>query len=160
QTPVNWGPPTLVFSNGIASLSDAIYSFNRNQTAWWTFDMLWSHGRHNVTWGGDYRRQQFNYLGQQNPRGKFVFTGAAKGSALDDFLQGVPDTVQIAFGNADKYFRQNVMDAFVNDDWRVGPTLTINAGLRWEYGSPISELQGRLVNLDIAPGFTAAPHVT
>ncbi len=33
--------------------------------------------------------------------------------------------------------------------------LTINAGLRWEYGAPMTELFGRLVNLDIAPGFTA-----
>ena len=77
QTAANWGPPTLIFSNGIASLTDAVYSFNRNQTAWLTFDvMLWSHGRHNVTWGGDYRRQQFNYFAQQNPRGKFAFTRA------------------------------------------------------------------------------------
>ncbi len=160
QSPTNWGPPTLVFSNGIASLADAVYSNNRNQTAWLTFDILWNHGRHNITWGGDTRRQQVNFLAQQNPRGKFTFNGAATGSALGDFLEGVPDTSQIAFGNADKYFRQNVMDAFVNDDWRVAPALTINAGLRWEYGGPISELYGRLVNLDIAPGFTAATPVT
>jgi len=160
QSPTNWGPPTLVFSNGFASLTDGVYAFNRDETAAWTFDALWNHGRHNVTWGGDYRRQQFNYLTQQNPRGKFTFTGTATGSALGDFLTGVPDTSQIAFGNADKYFRQNVMDAFVNDDWRVGPALTINAGLRWEYGGPISEIYGRLVNLDIAPGFTAAIPVT
>jgi hypothetical protein len=137
-----------------------VYSNNRNQTAWLTFDILWNHGRHNITWGGDYRRQQVNFLAQQNPRGKFTFNGAATGSALGDFLDGVPDTSQIAFGNADKYFRQNVMDAFVNDDWRVAPSLTINVGLRWEYGGPISELYGRLVNLDIAPGFTAATPVT
>ena len=31
----------------------------------------------------------------------------------------------------------------------------MNAGARWEYGSPITELYGRLVNLDLAPGFTA-----
>ena len=111
-----------------------MYSNNRNQTAWLTFDILWNHGRHNITWGGDYRRQQVNFLAQQNPRGKFTFNGAATGSALGDFLEGVPDTSQIAFGNADKYFRQNVMDAFVNDDWRAAPALTINAGVRWEYG--------------------------
>ena len=159
QSAANWGPPTLAFSNGIASLFDAINSFNRNQTATWSFDTLWNRGRHNIAWGGDFRRQQFNYLAQQNPRGTFAFTGADTGSDFGDFLAGIPDTSQIAFGNADKYFRENVWDAFVNDDWRIGPALTINVGVRWEYSAPISEIFGRLVNLDIAPGFSAATPV-
>ncbi len=33
------------------------------------------------------------------------------------------------------------------------PILTINAGARWEYGAPMTELKDRLVNLDVAPGF-------
>jgi trimeric autotransporter adhesin len=159
QSPANWGPPTLSFSSGVTSLSDAINSFNRNQTAAWSNDNLWNHGRHNIAFGGDFRRQQFNYLVEQNPRGTFTFTGADTGSAFGDFLIGVPDTSQIAFGNADKYFRENVWDAFVNDDWRIGPSLTVNVGVRWEYGAPINELYGRLVNLAIAPGFSAATPV-
>ena len=65
----------------------------------------------------------------------------------------------MAYGNADKYFRQSVYDLFVNDDWRIRPELTINTGVRWDYGAPITELKGRLVNLDIAPDFTAAAPV-
>jgi hypothetical protein len=110
---------------------------------------------HNFTFGGDYRRQQFNLLGQQNARGSFTFTGAAAGNDFADFLLGVPDTSAIAFGNADKYFRAASYDAYFTDDWRVGPGLTINAGARWEYNSPIVEKYGRLVNLDVAPGFAA-----
>ena len=68
----------------------------------------------------------------------------------------MPDTSSIAFGNADKYLRQPVYDAYANDDWRVLTNLTINAGLRWDYGAPMTEIHGRLVNLDVAPGFTAA----
>ena len=41
----------------------------------------------------------------------------------------------------------------------MNPQLTVNAGLRWEYGAPITELYGRLVNLDIAPGFSAVAPV-
>lgn len=38
--------------------------------------------------------------------------------------------------------------------------LTVNFGLRWEYGSPITERYGRLVNLNATPGFLAvAPAV-
>jgi hypothetical protein len=160
QDPMNWGPPSLTFSSGIAGLADALPSFNRNQTGAVSDSMLWTHGRHNITFGGDFRRQQFNYLAQQNPRGSFGFTGAAGGSDFAGFLLGVPDTSSIAFGNADKYFRQSVYDSYVTDDWRIGPRLTLNAGMRWEYGAPITELYGRLVNLDISPGFgSVAPVV-
>jgi hypothetical protein len=38
-------------------------------------------------------------------------------------------------------------------------SFTLNIGMRWEYNSPISELYGRLVNLDVAPGFTAVAPV-
>jgi len=162
QEPVNWGPPSLTFTSGIAGLSDVQRSFTRSQTAGTSASLFWVHGSHNVTGGADFRRQQFNLLSQQDPRGSFTFTGAATGGAalgngLDfaDFLLGIPDTSSIAFGNADKYLRSASYDAYITDDWRVSPSLTLNAGFRWEYSSPITELYGRLVNLDIAPGFAS-----
>ncbi len=158
QDPVNWGPPTLVFSSGIASLTDALPASNHNQTSSELLSLEWNHRTQTITVGGDYRREQFNYLSQQNPRGTFNFTGATTGSDFADFLLGTPNTSSIAFGNADKYFRQPVYDGYANDDWRVNSSFTLNAGLRWEYSAPITELYNRLVNLDVAPGFThAAP---
>lgn len=159
QDPLNWGPPSLTFAGGITTLSDAQSAFNRNQTSGVSYAMLWGRGRHNITFGGDFRREQFNYLAQQDPRGTFTFTGAATGNDFADFLLGIPDTSSIAFGNADKYFRASAYDGYVTDDLRIGPELTVNAGVRWEYGAPITELYGRLVNLDIAPGFSAVAPV-
>jgi hypothetical protein len=156
--PRNWGPPALTFAGGIARLSDAQYSFNRNQTSAVSYTSNWSHRRHGFSYGADYRRQQFNLFSQQDPRGGFTFTGAASGNDFADFLLSIPTTSSIAFGNADKYFRQSISDVFVVDDWRVKSSLTLNLGVRWEYEAPITELYGRLVNLDIAPGFgTAVP---
>src|ERR1035438_9745486 len=92
--------------------------------------------RHNFIFGGDFRRQEFNEFGQQNPRGTFAFTGAATqaggssssggastttGSDLADFLLGIPDTSAISYGNPDKYFRQSVYDLYFTDDWRMLP---------------------------------------
>jgi hypothetical protein len=165
QSPVDWGPPSLGFSSGFAGISDAQAARNRFQTSALSASLFWLHGAHNISFGGDFRRQQFNYLAQQNARGSFTFTGAAtgisangspvpgSGSDFADFLLGVPDASSIAFGNADKYFRESVSDAFVADDWRVSPGLSLNLGLRWEYGAPVTEEYGRLVNLDVAPGF-------
>jgi trimeric autotransporter adhesin len=169
QDPADWGPPALNFSSGIASLSDANSAFNRNRTDEVSASAGIYRGHHNVTVGADFRRQEYNDFYQQDPRGIFAFTGAAtagsttnsqnSGSDLADFLIGIPDTSSLAFGNADKYFRQPVYDAYAQDDWRVISSLTINAGGRWEYGAPMTELFGRLVNLDITPGFAAAAPV-
>ena len=171
QDPTYWGPPSLSFSSGISGLSDGLPTFDRNVTNAVTFDNLWNHGRHNVQFGADFRRQQFNILSQQNPRGGFGFTGGATASVVNgvavpgtgvdfaDFLLGVPDTSSLAFGNADKYFRASNYDGYATDDWRVSPGLTLNIGARWEYWQPITELYGRLVNLDIAPGYTAVAPV-
>ncbi|MGC2161333.1 MAG: carboxypeptidase regulatory-like domain-containing protein [Silvibacterium sp.] len=160
QSPENWGPPTLVFSSGIASLTDANNSFDRNQTGGVGGSVEWYHGRHNVTAGGDFRRQEFNYFSQANPRGTFTFTGQASGSDFADFLNGVPETSAIVYGNPDKYLRQSAYDLYATDDWHLEPNLTINAGLRWEYGAPITELKDRLANLDVTPDFSSVATVT
>ncbi len=159
QDPVNWGPPALHFASGIAGLSGAQSSFNRNRTTGLTASMFWNRRAHNFTFGGSFRRQSYNCLGQQDARGTFTFTGAETGSDFADFLLGIPATSSIAFGNADKYFRQSVYDAYITDDWRMSAAVTLNAGVRWEYGAPVTELYGRLANLEVAPGFRAAAPV-
>jgi trimeric autotransporter adhesin len=162
EAPVDWGPPTLTFSGGLSPLTDGISSFLRNETNGVSLIARWTKSPHNISVGGDFRRQQFNYISQANPRGTFSFTGTAtagtvagSGSDVADFLLGVPDASTISFGNADKYLRQSVYDAYVADDWRVNPQLTVNVGARWEYGSPATEVKDRLVNLDVASGFAA-----
>lgn len=167
QDAANWGPPSLTFASGIAPLTDGNSAFNRARTDRFSGSVALYHEHHNFIIGGDFRKQGYNDFFQQNPRGIFTFTGAAtqgtstmtSGSDLADFLIGVPDTSSLAFGNPDKYLREPVYDLYATDDWRVLSNLTVNAGGRWEYGAPITELYGRLVNLDVASGFTAVAPV-
>ncbi len=159
QDPLYWGPPSLVFSGGAATLSDASPIFNRNQSHTFSFSSLWNRSPHSFTIGGDFKRQQVNVLSQQDARGTFTFTGAGSGSDFADFLLGTPATSSIAFGNADKYFRGSTYDAFITDDWRVRTGLTLTLGARWETETPLTERYGRLVNLSIAPGFASAAPV-
>ena len=169
QSPAYWGPPSLSFASNVAGLTDGQSANDRNEANEVSESANWNHMRHYVTFGGDFRRQEFNYLAQQNPRGAFAFTGAATqaivngvatgGSDFADFLLGTPDTSSIAYGNADKYFRESVYDAFATDDFRVSPELTVNAGVRWEYGAPITELFNRLVNLDVLSDFNSVAAV-
>src|ERR1039458_9235144 len=166
QTPNNWGPPGLNFTSGIGGLSDGQESAQRNQTGRLSASISWLHRPHNITMGADFSMLQVNPVSQQNPRGTFTFNGTATqqvvngvavpntGSDFADFLLGIPDASSIAFGNADKYFRTNSYDAFFTDDWRISSTFTLQPGLRWEYNAPIIEERGRLVNLDLGPGFS------
>ena len=160
RDPVDWGPPGLTFAGGMAGLNDASPLETETETHNFSSEAVWRpRGRHTITFGGAYRPQSYNVMSQQNPRGTFGFTGAATGYDVADFLLGIPHTAGIAFGNADKRFRAPSANAYVSDDWRLNPSLTVNAGVRWEYEAPFVEKLGRLVNLDVDPRFTAATQV-
>jgi Carboxypeptidase regulatory-like domain len=170
QAPRNWGPPTLSFTN-YGGLSDGNSALTRNQTSSVGESLIWVKGVHNMTFGADFRRQQFNRASDSNGRGAFTFTGlttanvvngvAAIGTGFDfaDFLLGSVDTSAIRYGNGDLYLRSSYFDAYVNDDWRVSTKLTLNGGFRWDYGSPVKELFNRMVNLAVAPGFAGITQV-
>ncbi|MGC2401597.1 MAG: carboxypeptidase-like regulatory domain-containing protein, partial [Acidobacteriaceae bacterium] len=81
QDPENWGPPGLTFSSGVTPLSDQQSAFNRNRTDSFSGSIGIYHGLHNISLGGDLRKQQYNDFFQQEPRGTFTFTGAATQSA-------------------------------------------------------------------------------
>ncbi len=158
QDPANWGPPSLAFRT-VSGLSDANPNFNRSRTYGGGTDVYYSHGGHSFTFGGDLRRVAIDVNSQLNPRGSYSFTGALTGLDFADFLLGVPATSSIAFGNADKRLRAYSSDLYLDDDWRLNPTLTMKIGARWEYDTPLSESLGRLVNLAVTPGFTSATQV-
>jgi len=171
QEPINYGPPTLSFTN-FASLTDALPSHSAVQSLAEGDSYSWVKHNHTMTFGGDFKRQDRNTLTDQNARGTFQFSGIATsafnsngqplpntGLDLADFLLGLPQSSSVQFGSDSTYFRQNTWDAYANDDWRVNPNLTLMFGLRYEYYSPLTEKYGHLVNLDIAPGFTAVAPV-
>jgi hypothetical protein len=172
REPVNFGPPNMSFTN-FGGLSDAAATFRRDQTAGVSESILLVRGRHNLSFGGDYRRSQNNGLSQQNARGAYSFSGVATslydesgfpaaGTGFDfaDFLLGLPQSSTIRFGNADTYFRGALWSLFAQDDWRVRNTLSLNVGLRYDVVEPLREKYGRMANLDIAPGFTDVAVVT
>jgi hypothetical protein len=157
QEPVNWGPPNLVFAAGVAGLSVPQYGRQDSHIHGFSSEALWrTRGGHNFTFGGAIRPHSVDVFGQQNARGTFAFDGWLTGADVADFLLGAPHSAALAFGNADKLLHARSMNAYITDDWRINPVVTMNYGVRWEYESPFTESLGRLVNLDVAPDFTSA----
>ena len=160
QDPSNWGPPSLSFSNGLIGLSTAQFDKTRSHTHGTGIEALLNRPGHSITLGGLARRSRLTSEGQQNGRGAFTFTGSATGSPFADFLLGLPHASAIAYGNPHKRLTGTLYEAYLTDDWRVSPSLTLNLGVRWEFEGPLIEDDGRLSNLDLTPGLTAATLVS
>ena len=166
QNPFDWGVPNLAFTN-FAGLNDVTPILRRDQSFIYSDTANWTHGKHTLRFGGDFRRIQQNPRTDSNARGTFIFTGfatanpAVPGSGFDlaDFLLGLPQQASAQFGVSGYYFRQNSWDLFLQDEWRMRGNFSINAGLRYEYVSPFSEKYGRLVNLDVNGNFSAVAPV-
>ena len=73
----------------------------------------------------------------RNEAGKVV--GASRGDGWADFTLGTPSRVfgnVLGIGENTGHFNQSHYNLFINDDWKVGPNLTMNIGLRWEQPRP------------------------
>lgn len=118
-------------------------------------------GRHTIKVGPQFRFSQFNLFQVGQPRGRFSFSGEfsasspsagdGSGNGLADMLLGLPSTSVIstltAFEN-----RQNTYGGFVQDDFKVSSTLTLNLGLRYDYTTPIVEANDHQSNFNFATG--------
>ncbi|MGA9800767.1 MAG: TonB-dependent receptor, partial [Terriglobales bacterium] len=154
--PFDWGPPNLAFTH-FGSLNDTNPQLLRNQTWTFTDNLIYRHGKHTWRWGGDFRRIDINTETDSNARGTFTFTGLNSGYDFSDFLLGLPQLTSVQFGNNNYHFRGDSWDLFVQDEWRLRGNLSLNLGVRYEYFSPFSEENNRIVNLDLPPSFTAPP---
>ncbi len=168
QSAAYWGPPGLSFSNGFSVINDGNTTLNRAQTTGLSESIRWFHGVHQFTFGGDARRVQNNPINQSNPRGSFTYTGGLTSLAntpntgydFADFLLGKPDTDSIAYGNADKYYRNGWFDGYAQDNWQLtNKGISILLSLRWDYQLPTTEKYGRIVNMVEGPNFTTATEV-
>jgi hypothetical protein len=172
RDPINFGPPNLNFTN-FGDLTDASPVLRRDRSFQFGEGLQMSRGRHSYSMGVELRRLHADLTTDQNARGSFTFSGLATsgfdqarnplpGTGFDfaDFLLGRPQSGSVRFGASENGFRGVNYAAFFSDDWRMRANFTLNAGLRYEYASPFSEIRGQLANLDIAPGFRGVSVVT
>jgi hypothetical protein len=165
NVPLNYGLPQIELSE-LTGITQTEPSFSLAQTISFSEVLSWIHGKHNLRFGGDYRRVHRDFLAGQNATGSLVFSGLftedaagdpATGSPVADFLLGLPQSTSLNSSLAKSYLRDNVFDAYTLDDWRMLPSLTLSYGVRWEFFAPYTEKYGRLAEVVTNPegGFTS-----
>jgi len=126
----NVGCGTCAFSN---------FDINTYQLA---DDFTIMRGKHQIAFGFDGRKDQFNSFNHQQSNGQWTFNGSTSGDGLADLLIG--RFSNLTDGNViSDYLRQTVMAAYVQDAIKPTSHLTINLGVRWEPSVPAYDKQGR-----------------
>jgi Carboxypeptidase regulatory-like domain/TonB dependent receptor-like, beta-barrel len=125
------------FSGGLESPSH----FNFHWTSIQAYeDLSSSRGKHTLKFGVGFERIRDNMLAVSDTGGVFSF------NQLSDFLTNTPFFLSAAIPSAvtGRGIRQTIVGAYIQDDWRWRPNLTVNLGLRYEMATVPTEVQGKL----------------
>jgi hypothetical protein len=115
--------------------------------------LSWVVGSHALRFGAEVRREQDNNNLAGGARPLYTFDGLfnfANDAAKFENINADPNTGVPA--DAQRYFRTGLYAGFIQDEWRLRPSLTLNLGARWEYFSPLTETRDRISNLEFGPG--------
>jgi Carboxypeptidase regulatory-like domain/TonB dependent receptor/TonB-dependent Receptor Plug Domain len=137
-------------------------------------NFTWIKGKHSLKFGYEYEHI-WMAVNDNNPLyGSFSYAGgfSAIGTPVSDnfwadFLFGTTNNYSLA-NLFVAHLRQTLQSVYAQDDWHLSSKLTLNLGLRWEYGSPYYEQKNFNSNFDpasqtvltITPGAVAGNGIT
>ncbi|PYQ84855.1 MAG: hypothetical protein DMG02_29710 [Acidobacteria bacterium] len=107
-------------------------------------------GKHQLKIGGEFRRYFYHLLFDTTARGIWNFNGTSTTPSLVQLLQGTPSTAQTVNSEVNMDLYANSVGVYLQDDYRVTSSLTLNLGLRYEYYAPVTEGHNELSVPDLS----------
>lgn len=145
------GFPTFNFT-GYTQLGPGMLQFVEKPINQYSYhvNLSYLHGKHATKFGFQTERGQHGAPDQTLPTGSFNFgpiqtsrPGAANtGNSIASFLLGQVNSGQTQLGPL-QVWQNWYYAAFIQDDWKVTPKLTVNLGLRWDIDAPLHERENK-----------------
>ncbi len=152
------GIPAIVIAGFSPRLGspDFLPKFQKSKQFQFTNNTSVLTGQHTFRFGTDIMAPlKLDYIDVPGTRGRFDFAAAytsylgvsGTGNPLAEFLAGTP--INVLLTNAGVVEQRRYMYSFFGqDDWKITPKLTVNIGLRYDFGSPSYEEKNKLANFD------------
>ena len=156
--PYSEGLVSTQFTSGYWALGDRGYSPFQGGTDIYSFkdDLDLIRGKHEIHAGLDFRGNQMNVgtaafgsgFWLVGTVGNFTSAGVAPGNPEADLLMGIVGGAihDQTYDGGTTGRRWNIYRPFVEDDWRILPSLTFNLGLAWDMTTPITEVHNRMAD--------------
>jgi hypothetical protein len=139
--PIDGAPQISI--TGIVSMSEA-GSADLQQDINFVQNLSIVHGSHSIKAGFNYEfTTHYNIAAESPQRGAYSFNGQYSGNSVADFVLGYPTTTQLPTPAAliGKYVASRYA-AFVQDNWKITPKLTLDVGIRYELQVIRPEIHG------------------
>jgi hypothetical protein len=143
----------LIMTEGFSNVGDPIINPRDSTQNDYAFSVNLAHtqGKHVTSVGAQFRRTQINGYQANFASGAFTFTvQGMTNNALANFLLGKPDIFTQAGGDFSRDIRGWELGAYAQDEYRLGPRLTLNYGVRYEITTPFRDIHNRM--MEFAPG--------
>ncbi|HEY2931868.1 MAG TPA: TonB-dependent receptor [Acidobacteriota bacterium] len=130
-------PPNLNISGRITLGNDSnLDDTTVNETIQFSEGVLWTKGVHSVKAGLEVLKHRWLERSYFSSEGRLDFTGAFSGNPAADFLLGKAAVYRLSSPVSEEEKLQTATYAYIQDDWRMHPRLTLNLGLRYELSPP------------------------
>lgn len=154
------------YQNGwnFSPLGSEFNDWYAGQTFLYSDELVWSHGRHNLKFGAEFRALQLNdhpdfdafqdgfpiIFDPSTTAGDWYDWGGYQrvGNAFGSFLLGQVYNAESS-NNDPEYGRRKTFSAYASDDIKVNPRLTVDLSLRWDFNGRYHEKYGHWSSFEL-----------